>query len=157
MAREQVLGARLEQVETIGADGFFRAFVMYGPDGQRWRFPTVYRSGVVTAAGSTAVWTPAAGKRFVLLGYHLFLIGNSIQAAAGVITVNLQDAATLLGLSHSIYVPSAAANIFGGTPIATLEFPAGITSAANNNALNVNLSAALTAGGVRSVVWGVEE
>lgn len=121
------------------------------------RHPTTFRSGIITAAGSTALWTPATGKKFRVMRYMLELTGNAIQAAAGVVTVTLYDAAAAMNIVHSLYVPGAASNNLGGYNPGWFDLGNGVVSAAANNVLNVNLSAALTGGGLRVTVCGTEE
>src|SRR6266852_4126705 len=65
------------------------AFTMLTRDGVTWdgaRTPTVYK--IVTAAVITAqatLWTPAAGKRFRLMG---FLLAQGVVSGAVILTDN---------------------------------------------------------------------
>lgn len=89
----------------------------------------------VTAGTPVAVWTPAAGKRFAVLGYAL-----SLSVAGSVI---LKDNATEI-----LRTPLLAA----GTGIAD-RLPFTILSAALNNALKVDVTAT---GSVSGYVYGYE-
>lgn len=121
------------------------------------RHPTTFKTGIITAAGSTALWTPAASKKFRIMRYMLELTGNAIQAAGGVITVSFFDAAAAINITHSLYVPAAASNNLGGFNPGWFDLGNGVLSALANNVLNVNLSAAITGGGLRVTVCGTEE
>lgn len=151
-----------------GFDNFFSASanilrtlsaetVYNGTGWDRKRTPNVFKTAVVTAAGSTAVWTPAAGKKFRLMGYSIEITGNAIQAAAGNFEITLLDAAAAIGIGSSLYVPAVALNVFGSNALNPINIGNGYLSALANNVLNVNLSNALTAGEIRVNVWGTEE
>jgi hypothetical protein len=113
-----------------------------------------------TAAGNTAVWTPTTGTRFRLLAILVELTADATAAAAGTFHVTLQDGATPMNLGWSARVgTTGATTTTTGNVIEPgwCDFRSGIRSAAINNVLNVNLSAALTAGVVRVTVIGTEE
>ena len=98
----------------------------------------IYKPISAAAAGANAVWTPAAGKKFRLMGFHLSFSGTA--------NAKWQDGATdITGLYYGV----ANTAINGGLPEAN-----GYLSAAADNALNLNLSAAVAVGGL---VWGTEE
>ena len=123
------------------------------------RTPSIFKSAVATASGNTAVWTPTTGKKFRLLRFMLVLTDEAAQAVAGDITVKFQDATTDIGISLPVYVPAAAI----GSPIGEawtsgwIDLGNGIVSAAANNVLNINLSAALTGGTFGVLTAGTEE
>jgi hypothetical protein len=123
------------------------------------RTPNVYRTVAAAAAGNTAVWTPTAGLWFRLMRYLVEVTGDATQAAGGVLTITLFDgAAGVTNQVLSVYVPAAALNTHGvlySSGWITLDN--GFRSVAVNNVLNVNLSAALTAGAVRVLACGNEE
>lgn len=122
------------------------------------RTPTIFKTVQATASGNTAVWTPTAGKKFRLMRYRITLTENAIRAAAGVITVQFEDSATLIGAADDVWVnttaPTGSACQFVSPWI---DLGNGILSAASNDVLNINLSAALTAGNFRIDVCGTEE
>ena len=122
------------------------------------RTPTVFKQLTATAAGNTAIWTPGTGNKFRLLKLMVQVRPDAFLAAAGVLTITLEDAATALPLVFYVFLP-AAAPASEIQPLVTdwidLGF-FGILSAAANNALNVNLSAAVT-NGVNVIVCGTEE
>ena len=110
-----------------------------------------------TATGNTAVWTPAAGTKFVVTCVGLNVDGNSTQTTGGDITIQLEDGTTpIVGFLWTVFVPSTAGS--GGElldePISC--FPNGFISSTTAQALNVNLSSALTAGHVTIRVYGQE-
>lgn len=124
---------------------------------ERVRVANVFRTvGPITAAGSTAVWTPAAGKRFRLMGYQLEVAGNSSIAAAGLDAVNLLDGAAVV-LRHNPWVPAAAGTVLGAVVLNDSDLGQGYLSAAANNVLSVNIATAFATGGVTVNVWGTEE
>lgn len=123
----------------------------------RMRVANVFKTATVTATGSTAVWTPATGKKFRLMGYSMAITGNAIQATAGNLEAVLLDAAAAVGIGSSIFVPAVSLNVLGLVSLNPIALGNGYLSAAANNALNVNLSTALTGGEIRINVWGTEE
>jgi hypothetical protein len=124
----------------------------------RLRTPVVFKTAAVTGAGSTALWTPAAGKKFRLLRYMVIVTDQATLAAGATLTIDLLDAAGTLAQTHSVFVPNV--GLTGGAPLYVspwVDLGNGILSATANNVLNVNLSAALTAGICRILVCGTEE
>jgi len=121
------------------------------------RTPNVFKTAVATALGDTAVWTPAAGKKFRLMRFLIQVTANAALAAGGLLEILLRDATTATGLAHSYFVPGAAGTVFGEQGGTWIDLGNGFLSAAANNVLNVNLSVALTAGEVRVVACGTEE
>ena len=126
----------------------------------RLRTPTVFKTVTLTAAGNTALWTPAAGKRFRLMAYSIEVTANAAMAAAGLNEVTLQDVAAAIGQGCSAWLPAAelttlAVNIqlSGGMR----QLGNGYLSSGINQTLNVNLATALTAGEVRVNAIGTEE
>lgn len=134
----------------------------YALNGASWdRVRTTNGAAHVAAAsasGNTAIWTPAAGKKFRLMFLHVQLGLDATLAAAGTLTVSVADSATNL-FSWEVDVDNAALPAVAAPYIsADLTLPGnGILSAAANNVLNCNLSAALTAGNVRVTALGTEE
>ena len=110
------------------------------------------------SSGSTAILTSASEKKFRLTGYILSLSAEAEKASAGLLTVKLLDVAASMGIEHKFYVPgtSASANP-GHFTTGFIPLGRGLLQAAANTALNVNLSAALTAGNVCVTVVGDEE
>lgn len=104
------------------------------------RIPNVFKSfaaQAITAGTPVAIWTPAAGKKFRLMGYDLAL------SVAGYII--FKDAAAVILDSELM----AAAVGQASAPMGN-----GILSAAANNALNLDVSAT---GAVTGWVCGIEE
>jgi hypothetical protein len=126
-----------------------------GYDGTAWdriRVASVFKNIVATAAGNTAVWTPAAGTKFRLMGYTISVAG--ILAATAVQTIQLRDGATTV-------IDRRAATVTATTPTGdsqlAADFGQGQLSALANNVLNINLGSAMTGGGVYVNAWGTEE
>ena len=122
------------------------------------RTPTVFRHLDTTAVGPTVVWTPGAGNKFRLLKVKISIANHSTQAIGGVLQVTLYDGATILPIEAHVFVPAAAISSAVGSY--DFEFDLGtfgILSATANNALNVTLSAALTAGNCQVMIGGTEE
>jgi hypothetical protein len=126
---------------------------------ERLRTPTVWSGANASAIGATAIWTPAAGKKFRLMAGFIMVPSNCIQAVAGLIAFGLQDAAgAFMGKSFTTFVPGAAGPT--GPPLGFWPFVIpgnGWLSALANNSLNVNLSAALTTGLCIVGTMGTEE
>jgi hypothetical protein len=122
----------------------------------------VFKTGTANASGDSALWTPAAGKRFRLQRFIVQVPANVSLAARGVLTIKLRDGATDLNLTFDVFLGQTA-------PVETasseqpnfdtgwIDLGEGILSAAANNVLNINLSAALSAGNVRVTCCGTEE
>lgn len=123
--------------------------------GLRIASPNAFHSMQATSSGSTAVWSPASGKKFRLQQFRVQVTANATLGAAGVLTVELLDSATNLNITHDIYLPtSGTTNSYDS---GWVNLGSGLQSAAANNVLNVNLSAALTSGNVRVTAGGIEE
>ena len=104
------------------------------------------------------MWTPAAGNKFRLLKVKISIANHSTQAIGGVLQVTLYDGATILPIEAHVFVPAAAiSNAIGSYDFEFDLGTFGILSAAANNALNVILSAALTAGNCQVMIGGTEE
>lgn len=118
-----------------------------------------FTSAAATASGNTAVWTPAAGTKFRLECVGIDVTQNADAAAAGVVTIQLEDGTTPIpGFQWSVFVPNAAGTTFGAGYHEPLEcFANGFLSSTSGNVLNVNLSSALTAGNVMVRAYGTDE
>lgn len=122
------------------------------------RVANVFKGVQANASGDTAVWTPAAGKKFRLQGFRIQIGGDATISPAATVTFVLRDNVTAIAFTKIvIYVPVAV------TPGEVYQSPwlfipnGGILSAAANNVLNMNLSAALAAGNVQVATMGTEE
>jgi len=104
------------------------------------RTPTVFKAvkGVVVTAGTpVAIWTPAAGKRFRLMGWTF-----GISTASGAVYLN--DGATNFAVvSCSMTSPNEPPDLRNG-----------YLSAAVNNVLELDVASSCT---VYGTVWGTEE
>ncbi|MFL6144514.1 MAG: hypothetical protein ACJ72N_21960 [Labedaea sp.] len=124
----------------------------------RERTPAAFKANSATLAGNSALWTPAAGKKFRLLRYMVVVTGDAAQAVAGTFLVQLLDgAAGSTAQAHYCFIPGAALN--GATLYHSgwIDLGNGILSAAANNVLNMNLQNALTSGKVLVIACGTEE
>jgi len=120
--------------------------------------PTSFVTVSATASGNTAVWTPVAGKKFRLIGYSIQATANVATAGGAAIDVVFRDGSTNMGMGFSFFAPSAAGTTFGGgNGTGWITLRNGYVSKVADNVLNVNLSAALTAGNIRVNVIGIEE
>lgn len=125
---------------------------------EKVRLANIFKTVQAVAAGNTALWTPAAGKKFRLMRYMVQITGNGSLAVAGVLTVTLFDgAAGATNQTHDIFVPALALAGIGLYTSPWIDIGNGYLSVLANNVLNVNLSAALVTGNVRIVVAGTEE
>lgn len=118
------------------------------------RTPVIFKTLLsATAAGSTAVWTPAGGKRFRLMGGSISLSKDA--ACAGAESIALLDNVTTIA-AWTISLGALVA--IGAVTIIPFMFTQnGYLSTAINQTLNVSLNGALTAGNCSVSVWGTEE
>jgi hypothetical protein len=126
-------------------------FISAAPD--LVRTPTVFKSVQCNTAAATAVWTPAAGKKFRLMGGVITTSGWLAAAAETIVT--LLDQAGAITLAFNFVLPAAATALSACIPF-DLK-PNGYLSAAANNVLNATLSGNLTGGHIMVSVWGTEE
>jgi hypothetical protein len=110
-------------------------------------------------SGNTALWTPAAGKRFRLKRLMATIPGDAYAGAPGPVTLSFQDGTTPIGIAFQFYLPAAAPNVAGCLLVTPwLDLGDGYLSAAIGNALNANLSLTIAgAGAAQIIVAGVEE
>jgi len=121
-----------------------KAGVLEGP-----RTPSVFKTVAASLIGSTALWTPAAGKKFRIMGFKCFI--PSTATTAGGSTITLKDGAATVFTLAVLGTTTQIVNY------QQTDMVNGYLSAAANNVLNIDLSAALTAGAVVVDVWGAEE
>lgn len=113
--------------------------------------------GGITASGNTAIWTPAAGNRFNLLGAYITITGNATRAVASGTQITLRDGGTVDIIGASVFIPGAAGTAIGQDIIlGPWNLNAAYRSSAVNSVLNVRLAAALTAGTATVTAWGFE-
>jgi hypothetical protein len=121
--------------------------------GEVQRTPTWFANVQTAAAGQTAIHTPAAGYKFRLLGAVITL--SKEAACAGAFSFQLQDAAANF---MSYVISNAALVAIGNVVVVPIVLPSnGFLSGTTANVLNVNLSAALTAGLLSINAWGTDE
>lgn len=128
-----------------------------GATWDRQRTPAIFKQVSTAATGSTALWTPAAGKKFRLMGYRICVTALAKAAAAADLVINLLDAAAGIGQSTPVTIPVAAAGNGLIMDSGWIDLGNGILSALANNVLNLNLSFALTGGLVNITACGTEE
>jgi len=116
---------------------------------------TEFHSATATASGNTAVWSPSSA-RFRLMCVGIDVTANASLAAAGVLTIQLEDGSSAIsGFIWSVYLPNAAGTLEGDVfhePVSC--FNNGYPSSTVSNVLNVNLSSALTTGNVTIRAYG---
>ena len=116
------------------------------------------KSGVASASGSTAIWTPAS-TNYVRIAAARFLVSGDAYAAADELTLALYDAATATPLSLIIGIPIAAPSAVTRGALwdsGWIDLGLGIRTAAVGDAVNINLSEALTAGKCSVLLMGNE-
>lgn len=131
----------------------------FGYNGATWdraRNPNVVKTVAATASGNTALWQPGSGNRWRLQRVKIDLSGDAAIDSGGVLTIELRDGSTAIGVTQSPYVPATGGTALGGWSSGWIDLGNGIQSSANNQDLNVNLSAALTAGTCRVVACGTQ-
>lgn len=121
------------------------------------RTQNIFKTITATASGDTAVWTPTTGKKFRLMAYSIELTAEATLGGAADLDITFKDAASVVGIAASFYIPALAVTSIGFVGTGWRTLGNGILSAAINQVLNVNLSAAITAGKLRINVAGTEE
>jgi len=147
-------------LSTSGLFGAYGAVALFnGATWDRPRTPKVFTTkSSATASGDTAVWTPAAGKKFRVMRFMIAVQGLSTTAAGGTVAITLRDATSAILHTFNINVPAVA--LTGAALLYEsnwIDLGNGYLSAVANNVLNVNLGTAFTAGGVDVFVAGTEE
>lgn len=154
-ADAQAVSALLNKLRVLAHGSVYNGLTW-----DRLRTLTVFKtSGAITALGASAVWTPAAGKKFRLMAYSLEVSYNASLAAGGLNLLKLQDSATDLAINFEPFIPTAALTA-GNVPLFSTGWCLlgnGILSQAANNVLNLNLAVALATGAIRVRVAGTEE
>ncbi len=102
------------------------------------------------SSGTSTIWTPANGLRFVLWGYSILPSGAATSIG---VDVQLVDNATVI-VTHT-YALSGLTELSLPTLVISLA-PGEYVSIADNNPLRVRLGSAVTAGRISVSVWGVE-
>lgn len=127
------------------------------------RTPNTFKTASVaaTATGNSAVWTPTSGKKFRLMRFQITAQGLAATVSAAV-TVSFQDSSTGITIgTYDVDVPAVAGIVSGIDDISMgwIDLGNGFLSAAANNVLNFNISAAGagTVGTYRINVCGTEE
>ena len=130
-----------------------------GATWDRLRTPTTVKSASSATSSSVGIWTPAAGKKFRLMGYWLHVDSNVAAAASANANVFLSDGATTMGIVHGFFIPTTALTAEGAPALDTgfINLGNGILSAAADRVLNFTLSVSLTLGVARIFVCGTEE
>jgi hypothetical protein len=145
----------------VGPSFFVDAFQLYnigggnaidGPEYARGRTASIYKVGRATTT-STVVWTPAAGFKFVVLGFTISVC--AAIAADGVLEIDLVDDAT------TVTFWNGNAYCAGTTPVGDTQLGAdfgryGYTSETSDGDLVLTLSEAPAAGSVGYTIWGIE-
>jgi hypothetical protein len=160
--RLNVMGTAADGATIVGNPLLIGAAIGSGNMGTL-RTPAIFKTAQATASGDNALWTPTAGKKFRLMRFKLQVTANAYIAARGVLTIKLRDGTTDMNLTHDVYLgQTALAADTNPQQLPMLEtgwidLGNGFLSAAANNVLNINLSAALSAGNVRVTCCGTEE
>jgi hypothetical protein len=160
-AQDNVGNQLLAQIKNQSGTGTTQQNIVLLFNGSTWdrqRTPFVFKQASTAATGSTALWTPAAGKKFRLMRYKIQLTGLAKAAAAADLTIDLLDAAASIGQKCIVTVQTTALTLDGDAyESGWIDLGNGILSALANNVLNINLSFALTGGLVNVNVCGTEE
>jgi hypothetical protein len=117
------------------------------------RTPTWFFTVNCTTIAATPIVAAVAAKKHRILGIIVNIAGG--MAAAGLQTVSILDVAADMGLDPSFWVAIAATPV--GQSIYLDLRPNGKLVAAVNTAINVTLTAAMTAGAVSVTIWGDDE
>lgn len=163
VARAQLFdGATWDRARSLASDTDAQAAAQLGLTGavmrpqiyngasyDRQRAPVTFVSVGASAAGNTVLIAGVGGQRIRLLRYIVQITSQVAAAAAANELVALFDGAVFTGLQHAFFVPAVSVVTgFGGSTTDWIDLgPLGYLGAVAN-ALNVNLSVALTAGRV---------
>ncbi len=131
---------------AIAVSGVQRFCNGSGNSSDRLRYAKHFATVQVSAAGSTAIFTPAAGLYYRLLGYSIEISDDATLAVAGRVTLSFLDVAAAIGIAHVFALPNAAIAGVGSRPITPLYMGNGYRSAATATPLNANLTTALATG-----------
>jgi hypothetical protein len=118
------------------------------------RTPTIWKSALISANGSTVIWAAVAGKKHRIMGWRATLVNGTTAAAASL--MRLLDAAAATGIACQI-CGAAMGAVATSSIIANESWQNGFLSAAVNTDWNVDLSSVLAVAGVFVEVWGTEE
>jgi hypothetical protein len=118
------------------------------------RTPTKWFNALISANGSTTIWTSQIGKKARLMGIRITLVNGTTAAAACLLKV--LDVAADTGIGVQI-CGAALAAVGTSSIIVNENYGNGYLMAATNTAININLSSALAVAGVHVQVWGTEE
>lgn len=142
---------RLRSIQSISPDGatfgaLLNGNLVWGGSASGWvapRAPTVFKeikNVSVTSGTPISIWTPAAGKKFHILGYTL---SNSVAGE-----ILLED--TTGGANEFWRTPA----LLAGAPFSFGPLNRGYISLAVNNQLFLDVT---SSGSVNGIVFGVEE
>ena len=156
-----LIGLRSGEIDNVTTGSLRTTPYLYdGTKSDRARTLSKIKNVYANALGNTSLWTPAAGKRFRILACRVTVTANVAISGGGILDIRMYDgAATSIGLSHSLYCPSTSVTTVPGTAYDSgwIDLRNGYLSSTIDNPLNINLSQALTAGGVQTIVIGTEE
>ena len=110
----------------------------------------------LTASGNTTLNTPPTGYAFRLMGWEITVTASATLSLAGNLVVTFVD-----GSSGDIWATTLSLGTSGSgngvVTVSRIELNGGYISQAENNALIVNLSQALTAGALNVTAFGLYE
>lgn len=121
------------------------------------RTPTKFVSATIPAAtGTTDVWTPAAGKKFRLMGYMIHFSGTA--AAAGLRTFSIQEETLgAIGMDTGTLAPAAGTGAENSVITVNLPGNGYLATTVDKKLQVVTGTTAYTAGVDYISVWGTEE
>ena len=110
----------------------------------------------LTANGNTTLNTPPTGYAFRLMGWEITVTASATLSSAGNLVVTFVDGSSgdIWATTLSLGTPGSG---IGVVPVSRIELNGGYISQAENNALIVNLSQALTAGALNVTAFGLYE
>lgn len=108
----------------------------------------------VSNAGYTDIWTPAAGRKFRLMGWSFFLQSTAAWSSIAQY-FHIRDNTTVLDTIW--YNPVASTGPPGVLQETVMYPPPGILSATVNNKLRLYVNGAITTGQLWFRCWGCEE
>lgn len=140
---------------TTNANGHLavasHGYLFNGSAWDRARGNNVNKTVLVTAAGDTTIWDPAAGKRVRLMGLSISASGTAAALVADLLKLTDGTGGTVVWQGYI----AVNTTVTGDTQISA-NFGNGILLTADNN-LVANLATAFASGGAAVNAWGTEE
>lgn len=145
----------MPEIERLGS-------ALYNPatnNSENQRTPTTWKISGGLASGTVVIWTPAANKRYRVMGVSVAIGSGATLAAAGDLVLTWDDqGAPLFRMRASLPVTGSVPSIAGGL-LLTWNLPGnGYLAPSTANSLRLGIATALTGSSqLDAMAWGTEE